>query len=401
MGDSFSAAEIEAFRQDTPLVVAGRAHLNNAGASPSPEPVLEAMREYQEYESLHGGYESAAARAEQIRGVYGSVASLLGTQAKNIALVENATVGFSQSLSAFDWSPGDVIVTTRNDYVSNYLHFLSLERRCGIKLIVAPDRLEGGVDPDGLAELASEHRAKLVTLTWMPTNSGLLQPAAEVGQRCQQIGVPYLVDACQVVGQQPIDVGALGCDFLSATGRKFLRGPRGTGVLFVSDQMLEAGRYPLYLDLHGADWTDEREFVLQPDARRFENWEFNQSLLVGLGAAAEYAASIGLARIARRSADLAARTRRAAADRGLRVLDEGEDLGAIVTLDVGSHDGGALVDVLRQQKINTSSMDRTSAVLDLDAKGAQQVVRVSPHYFNTEAEIDRCIEALATALPAG
>ncbi|MEM1246357.1 MAG: aminotransferase class V-fold PLP-dependent enzyme [Acidobacteriota bacterium] len=389
---------LERVRTETPLVASGAVHLNNAGASPPPQPVLDAVSEYQEFEAVHGGYESRDLRADDIDAAYDAVAELLGCRRRNVALVENATAGFVQALLAFDWKPGDVVLTTRHDYTSNFLQFLSLERRRGVRCVVAPDRPEGGVDPDRLGELIEEHRPRLVSLSWMPTNSGLVQDAAAVGVHCRARNVPYLVDACQTVGQLPIDVEVLGCDFLSATGRKFLRGPRGTGMLFVSDRQLEAGAHPLTLDLHGATWTGPRDFELQPDARRFENWEFNYSLVLGLGAAARYALELGIERVAERSTSLAARVRTLAEEAGLRVLDEGPELGAIVTLDVRDHRAEELVDVLRRRRIHTSSQGRESAVLDLEAKGVDQLLRISPHYFNTDTEIEHAVEQVCRLL---
>lgn len=395
---AFNDDLLEQLRADTPLVATGACHLNNAGASPSPRSVLDAVREYQDFEAEHGGYESAALRASDIEAAYDSVARLIGCQRRNLALVENATAGYVQALSVFDWQPDDVIVTTRHDYTSNFLQFLSLEKRRGVRLVVAPDAEVGGVDPDALAELAETHRAKLVSLSWMPTNSGLLQPAAEVGAHCRALDVPYLIDACQTAGQLPVDVDALGCDYLSATGRKFLRGPRGTGFLYVSDRQLDAGAHPLCTDLRGATWTAHDDYQLQPDARRFENWEFNYSLVLGLGAAARHALDLGLDRIWTRTSALAQLARDRAREAGLRVLDEGEVLGAIVTIDAGSRSAAKIVDALRRQAIHTSSLERDSAVLDLEAKGASQLLRISPHYFNTHSEIERAVEALDVAL---
>jgi len=392
--------DLERWRADTPGVAAGRIHLNNAGASLMPRPVLDAVRAHLELEARIGGYEAADAAKAEIAAAYESVARLVGAAPRNIAMVENATVAFFQALAAFDFAPGDVILTTRNDYISNQLAYLSLQRRMGVRVVRADDLPEGGVDPESVRALIRRERPKIVTLTWVPTNSGLVQPAEAVGVVCEEEGVPYLVDACQAVGQLPIDVGELRCAFLSATARKFLRGPRGAGFLYVSDRVLERGAYPLYVDMRGAEWIEADEFRIAPDARRFENWEFAYALVLGQGAAARYATEeIGVERGGERAARLAAYARdRLREHEGLRVLDRGPRLCAIVTVEVAERSAFDLVPLLREQGINTSATAREYAVLDMDAKRARTALRVSPHYYNTEAEVDAAVAAIA-ALP--
>jgi selenocysteine lyase/cysteine desulfurase len=387
--------DVSRWRQETPLVATGRIHLNNAGAAAMPGSVVERIERHLHLESELGGYEAADAVAEEVEAVYRDVGRLVGAPARNVALVENATAAYAQAMSAFDWEPGDAIVTTRNDYVSNQLHFLSLARRRGVVVHRAGDRPEGGVDPEALAELVARARPKLVSLSLIPTNSGLVQEGEAVGEVCRAAGVPYLVDGCQAVGQIPVDVGALGCDFFCATARKFLRGPRGMGFLYVSDAMLESGREPLAIDLAGAEWTGPAEYRAVSSARRFENWEFPYALVLGLGEAARYALEAGIERTTARAAGLAAFTRELLAERPwARVLDRGERLAAIVSVEVRGVDAGELQRELRRRGVHLGATDRASALLDMDAKGAAQATRISPHYFNTEAEIEAAIAAI-------
>lgn len=373
-------------------------HLNNAGAGLMPQPVLDVVANHLQREAGIGAYEAADEAESRVRASYEAIARLVGAVPRNIAIVENATVAFSQALSAFDFRPGDVIVTTRADYPSNQLMFLSLARRVGVEVHRAADLPEGGVDPDHLRQLAKNPRCKLVTVSWVPTSSGLVQAAMQVGAVCREIGVPYLVDACQSVGQMPVDVQALQCDFLAATARKFLRGPRGIGFLYVSDQALERGLYPLFVDLHGADWTDPDAFTLGDGARRFENWEFAYALVLGLGEAARYALTVGHVGF-ERAQFLAARLReRLATLPGVRVLDRGRERCAIVTIDAARRDAAKLKLALRARGINTSSADRSVGVLDMDEKGVTSVLRFSPHYYNTETELDAAVSALEEEL---
>lgn len=387
--------QITRWRADTPAAADGLVHLNNAGAALMPTPVVDAIRAHLDLEVELGGYEAADAAADRIARTYDDVARLVGARPPNIAVVENATVGFAQALSAFDFRPGDVILTSRNDYVSNQLMYLSLAGRLGIEVIRAEDAPEGGVDPESVRRLIRSRRPKLVALTWVPTNSGLVQPVEAVGEICTEEGVPYLIDACQTVGQIPIDVERLHCDYLSATARKFLRGPRGVGFLYVSDRMLEDGRHPLYVDLRGARWIAADAFSVAPDARRYENWEFAYALVIGMGEAARYALDVGIDEAGRRAAGLAARFRElVAGEPGLRVLDRGPELCAIATVEVAGLEAREVVARLRERRINTSAAVRAEAVLDMDGKGAASAVRVSPHYYNTEDEIARAAEAL-------
>jgi len=387
------------WRDDTPGC-SKRVHLNNASAGLMTRSVLDAITTHLQRESVLGGYESSDEAEASVIAAYSSVAQLLGANPRNIAFVENSTVAFFQALAAFDFRPGDVIVTTRNDYISNQLAYLSLARRQGIEVRRAADLPEGGVDPQSVRELLRGPRVRLLAVTWVPTNSGLMQPVETLGELGESAGVPYLIDACQAVGEIPIDVARLRCDFLSATARKFLRGPRGIGFLYVSDRALQRGDHPLYIDMRGAEWITADTFELTPDARRFENWEFACALLLGLGEAARYALSVDVGRGGRRARELAATLRtKLAALPGYRVLDRGKDLAAIVTAAVSGWDAPALVTALRQRGINTSASLGAYAVIDMAEKNAKSALRVSPHYYNTEAELDVLIDALKS-LPA-
>jgi selenocysteine lyase/cysteine desulfurase len=386
--------DVRQWREDAPGC-AHCIHLNNAGAGLMPKSVLDAITAHLNREAAVGGYESADDAAAAIEEVYANVARLLGAQSRNIAVVENSTVAFFQALSAFDFRPGDVIVTTRNDYISNQLAYLSLAKRHGIEVRRAADLSTGGADPQSVRELLRSVRVRLLAVTWVPTNSGLMQPVEALGEIAEAAGVPYLVDGCQAVGQIPVDVAKLRCDFFSGTARKFLRGPRGIGFLYVSDRALKRGDFPLYIDMRGADWVSADRFEPVPDARRFENWEFPYSLVLGLGEAARYALSIGVERAGRRARELALRLRGALGElRGIQVLDRGNDLAAIVTADIAGWDAQELCKLLRERGINSSASLRAYAVIDMDEKRAASALRLSPHYYNTEEEIDTVVATL-------
>jgi selenocysteine lyase/cysteine desulfurase len=388
------ASAVARWRAETPGCE-GRIHLNNAGAALAPSCVVEAVRGHLARESEIGGYEAADEAAEGVAGVYEAIGELIGAPGRNVAVVENATAGMALALSSFDLGPGDRIVTSLADYPSNQIMYMALGERLGVETVVAAELPEGGVDPESVRELVRDPRCRLVALTWVPTNSGLVQAAHAVGEVCSNAGVTYVVDACQCVGQMAIDVGSLRCDFLTASARKFMRGPRGIGFLYVSDAALERGAHPLFPDMRGANWTAPREFELASGARRFENWEFSYALVLGMGAAARYSAAVGTAGMSRAwrlAAELRARLE---AMPWARVLDRGTERCAIVSLAVHGWDAGELKLRLRERGINTSAANREHGLLDMDAKHADTALRISPHYYNTEQEIDAAVEALA------
>ena len=400
-GGGKAPLDIARLRADTPGC-RERIHLNNAGAGLMPAPALRAARNHLELEARIGGYEAADARADQVAAAYDAVAGLLGVAPANIAFMENATAAFNQALSCVPFQRGDVLVTSTNDYVSNQIAYLSLQERLGVEVVRAPDLPEGGVDPAAVAGIIHRRGARLVALTHVPTSSGLVQAVAEVGQACRERGVLYLVDACQSVGQMPVDARAIGCDFLSATARKFLRGPRGAGFLYVSDRVLDMDLEPLLPDLRGAHWIDADLYQPAPDATRFENWEFAYALVLATGEAVRYAARLGLDNIRERAWGLAdfARETLGALD-GATVLDQGRVRSAIVSLHLAGHDAVKFVPALRKRGINTSATPHGYALIDLDAKGVESTLRVSPHYYNTRAEIETLAEALREFLRSG
>ncbi len=390
-------AVLARLREETPGC--GRVvHLNNAGAALMPSCVLDAVKSHLDLEMAIGGYEAADAMGEAVDGVYASLARLLGCRPENIALTENSTASYLQALSAIPFESGDRILTSRDDYVSNQIMFLSLAKRLGIEVVRAPDLPQGGIDVDAVEKLIAVKRPRLVALSHVPTNSGLVQPVREVGGLCRRTETLYLVDACQSAGQLPLDVSQIGCDFLSGTSRKYLRGPRGAGFLFVSDRALQAGMEPLFLDMRGADWVGASEYRVRGDAKRYENWEFAYSLVLGLGAAACYAMDVGIERIAARVRALAQRTREVLGRiPNVRVLDRGEDLCGIVSLEIDGLAPEALHADLKKQGINTALSYRRYAVINFAAQNSDWALRVSPHYYNTDEEIDALSSALAQA----
>lgn len=389
--------DVERVRADTPAA-GRRIYLHNAGASLMPAPVVEAVKRHIDLEAEIGGYLALAREEERVGAVYASVARLLNAAPDEIALTENATAAWQMAFYSLPFRPGDRILTARAEYAANYVAFLQVARRTGAVIEVVPSDGSGQLDVGALARMIDE-RARLIAVTWVPTNGGLVNPAAEVGRIAREHGIPFLLDACQAVGQMPADVEALGCDMLSATGRKFLRGPRGTGFLYVRRAMLERLEPPM-IDHFAAPWVARDSYRLRDDARRFETWENNYAARLGLGAAVDYALDLGLDAIETRCRTLASRLRAGLAEvPGLELRDLGTRQASIVSFTIEGHEADRVAAAADQAGVTIGVSLPSSTRLDAEARGLPPLVRASPHYYNTEAEIDRLVE-VCTALRA-
>lgn len=385
--------DLDRVRADTPGC-AHVLHFNNAGSALPPACVLDVVQAHLAREAEIGGYEAADEALPRIERTYDAIAAMLGCGRDEIAFVENATRAWDMAFYGFRFGPGDRILTGRAEYASNAIALLQVAGRTGAQVEVVPDDEQGQIDVGALRDMIDD-RVKLVALTHVPTNSGLVNPAARVGAVTRAAGVPFLLDACQSTGQMPLEVETLGCDMLSATGRKFLRGPRGTGFLYVRRAWIER-LDPPFLDLHAATWTAPFAYEVRSDARRFENWESYVAGRVGLGVAVDYALGLGLDAIRDRVMHLAADLRtRLAALPGVAVHDKGAERCGIVTFTVADEAAGSVVKRLRAKGINTSASGVESTRFDMASRGLTEIVRASVHYYNTEAEIDRFCAAVA------
>lgn len=384
--------DIAAVRADTPGCEE-RIHFNNAGASLMPEPVFQAVCEHLALERMIGGYEAEAAAAEDLAAFYEECAGLLNCAPDEVAYVENATRAWDMAFYSVPLSPGDRVVTHAAEYASNYLALLQQSRRRGFVIDVAPSDASGQVDVAALENLLRPE-TRLIALTHVPTQGGLVNPAEAVGRVARRHGIPYLLDACQSAGQLSLDVARLGCDMLSATGRKFLRGPRGTGFLYVARETAER-LDPPFIDMRAATWTAPGEYELAAGARRFETWESQVAGRLGLLQAIRYARRIGLPAIEQRVCLLAGALRAALDDLpGVELLDLGERQSGIVSFRLAGEAPHATKSRLSRAGINVSVSDRQSAQLDFSARGIDASVRASVHYYNTEGEIRRFVDAV-------
>lgn len=389
--------DVDALRADTPGC-AHRAHLNNAGAALMPRPVLDTVTAHLDREARIGGYEAKDEAEERLTQVYDSVAALVGARPHEIALLENATRAWSAVFYSIRLRPGDRILTGHAEYGSNVLAYLQLAQRSGAEVMVVPDDEHGQLDVHRLGELIDE-RTKLITVSHIPTNGGLVNPAASIGAVARATGVPFLLDACQSVGQFPVDVDAVGCDFLTAPGRKFLRGPRGTGLLYVRESSLPL-LDPWVAEIQSATWTGGQDFVFVDGARRFETWENSYANQLGLGVAVDYARAIGLDRIGQRTQQLGALLREILDGiDGVRTHDLGLRRCAIVSAQVRGHTGPQVAQALAASGVNVSLTDPLHN--QFDERRLPPMARLSPHYYNTEEELHTAAAVFEELAAAG
>ena len=389
--------DVAALRADTPGC-AHVTHLNNAGSALQPAIVTDTVVAHLRREEELGGYEAHAEARDRVAGVYASVGALVNAPIERVALVESATVAWDRGLQAIAFSdplgPGDRMLVSGSEYASNVLPLLQLARRTGATVEVIPDGADGAVDVEALGDMLDD-RVRIVSVNHAPSQNGLVNDVVAIGDMLRMHGSPawYLVDACQSVGQMPVDMGRIGCDVLSATGRKFLRGPRATGLLVVSQRMLD-DLEPFPLDLHAAEWTTIDDYVIADGAARFESWEKAYAALLGMGAAVDYALACGIDAIAARIGGLAERARAGLAEiPGVTVRDRGTAQSGIVTIRVD--DAAGVVAGLRARGINTSLSTPDYSRIDFGRDQATGLVRISPHAYNTEDEVDRAIATVA------
>ena len=388
--------DIDRARRDT-KACSDLVHFNNAGASLMPTPVAETLHEFLNQEEMTGGYETAEAQASALNNFYDATSRLLNCEPEEVAFVENATRAWDMAFYGFRFSTGDRILTTIAEYGSNVIAYNQQVARYGVELVFVDNDEHGQIDVKALAKLIDD-RVKLISITHIPTGGGLVNPASAVGKIANAAGIPYLLDSCQGFGHMDLDVEQLGCDMLCGTGRKYLRGPRATGMLYMRQSFIK-NHEPYVLDQHAATLQSSREYTIREDARRFENWEQFFAGKAALGTAIDYAMSYGMSEIQDRVTSLGEELRKKLTNiDGVTLTDEGQVKCGIVTFKTVQKTPTEIKKRLLDKQINVSVSAGSGSLVSFQQRGLVEVVRASVHYYNTSEEIDYFATSLREVL---
>lgn len=394
----FTTSEIAAIRAATPGCSDDLIHLNHAGSSLPAQTVLDAQIGHLQREAVIGGYEAAAEAADRCTATGASIARLIGARPSEIARFGSAAEAWMAAFWSIPMAAGQRIIVHDHEYGANAIAFIHAAKTRGVVIDRVPSDDHGQVSVEALAErLQVADDVALVSLTHVPTNGGLVNPAAAIGRLARAADVPFLVDACQSVGQLDVDVDEIGCDFLTATGRKYLRGPRGTGFLYARTSILDRVT-PSQPDHHGASWSSTDDYTLADGAQRFEYWEFSHAGWLGLGAAVDVALDLGLDRIELTVAERANQLRTMLTDLGLTVYDEGVQRCGIVTTASPNIASADLRAALSIRSINASTTFAGSSRYDVERRNLPDMLRLSVHCITTVSELERAAAALRDVL---
>jgi selenocysteine lyase/cysteine desulfurase len=391
---AFNEQEIQQFRTETKGTTV-KIHFNNAGSSLPPDVVVETVISYLNEEAIYGGYETEYKYKDQLDNTYAVIARLINANKDEIAIVENASAAWLMAFNGIGFKKGDVVITSEMEYVTNIIGLLDAKKTHSIEIKVIPNDEYGNFSLPAL-KAAISPQTKLIAITHIPSTAGSMMPIVEIGKIARKHNILYLVDACQSVGQLPVDVKEIDCDMLAVTGRKYLRAPRGTGFLYVRKEVQDKLK-PIFMDGFNTQWVTEDDFKIRNDGRRFELYEKNRALTLGLGKAVDYALNIGVDKIWQRIQQLADHMRSQLENiDGITIHDIGDQKCGIVTFSVDGKDCASVKSMLVEKQINVSVGLAKSTLFYMNKNNLASVVRASVHYYNTENEIKMLCDALAS-----
>lgn len=379
---------LDVVRQAT-SAVNNKMFFNSAGSSLPSDKSIQKIKDYMDEEAIVGGYGLMEKMHQTFEEFYSETAKLINAKAHNIAFAQSATVACSQALYSIEWKKGEIVLTSNLEYVSNLLSLYRLKERFGLQIVFVDSADDGLIDMNSLEDALKEYTPRALMLTHIPTNTGVIQDAVKAGELCEKYECIYILDACQSVGHINVDVHEINCDFLSVTGRKYLRGPRGSGFLYVSDKWVHSKHAPLCIDLAGANWTGELSYEFHQNARRWEMWEKNYSILLGLTQSIKEINDLGIGQIEAYNSQLQKYYRKVLTSiNGLNIKDESENNCSIITWRYKDLSRQETKTKLDQCGVVYSMAMKESALIDMKKKGIDWSVRFSPHYFNSMEEIE-------------
>ncbi|MGF6114161.1 aminotransferase class V-fold PLP-dependent enzyme [Pseudomonas frederiksbergensis] len=391
-------AEVARLRAATPGC-ASVIHFNHAGASLPSQATLDAILGQLQREALGGPMETAD-QSVQARA-RSAAASLLNTEPEAIAFASSGSAAWGMAFNALGpWQSGERILVGRHEWGGN-LACIARAVAAGAQLEVIPCDETGAVSVSALRQMI-DPKVKLIALTWLPANGGLINPAEAIGAVARQHGIAYFIDAGQALGQLPCDVQALNCDALKGAGRKFLRGPRGSALLYIRPGFMERLQ-PTQLDVLSAPW-DGAGFTMRNDARRFETSEVSVALLAGLANALEECNALGTTAIRQRIDGLSRGLReRLLTIPGLTLHNLGPQghQSGLIAFTLKGWDCVELKLRLAQRGINIGANGVAYTPLDMQARGLESIARIAVSYFNTEEEIDVLLGRLRELAESG
>jgi cysteine desulfurase/selenocysteine lyase len=386
-----SMLDLQKIRTATPAYTNG-IYLNSAAASLMPQSVIDAVRNHLHLESMQGGYGAAGKVADQLQDIYMAAAQLLGCDPDEIAMTDGNSRGWCNAVGAMNFRAGDRILVSRSEWGGNYAALLHIARACGAVVEVIPSDDNGMLSVNQLHAMLDE-RVRLIAMTWLPANGGLINPAAEVGALANATGITFSLDAAQAVGQMAVDVRQIACDILTAPGRKWLRGPRGTGLLYIRRELIEK-LTPRHIDHFSAPWSDNH-YALRKDARRFETAEASIALRLGLGTAIREALALGLEAIEQQITSFAEDLRAALKTiEGVTILDLGIKHSGLVSFSLDGITAAKLRQLLQTEGLEVALSGIAFTPLDMTARGLTDVVRASPHLYTTPDDLSRLVSAV-------
>ncbi|OPA92586.1 class V aminotransferase [Pseudomonas fluorescens] len=387
-----SPLDVQQLRDATPGCRSGIVHFNHAGASLPSQATLDAIVDQLQREARDGPMEAGEHGEVWVEKARRAAGQLLNAPASSIAFAGSGSTAWSMAFQALGhWQPGDRILVGRHEWGGN-LASMESAVQAGARVETIPCDETGAVCPLALDSMI-DAQVKLIDLTWLPANSGLINPAKAIGEVARRHGIPYFIDAGQAVGQLPVDVQALHCDVLKSAGRKHLRGPRGTALMYVRPGFLQRLN-PAQRDVFSAPWTAEG-FDLRNDARRFETSEVSYALLAGLGNALQEVNRLGVERTWERVLHLSERIREALREiPGICLHELGTTHSGLIAFNLNGWDAFELKRRLGLQRINIGANGVAYTPLDMQARGLASIARISVSPLNDEHDIETLMAAL-------
>lgn len=380
-------------------------HLDNAGAALPPDCVTETYIAALQEEAEIGSYRSARKQTAALRQTYAELAQLLNCHVSEIALVESGSRAWDLSFSMIQLAPGSVIVTTEYEYANNYIMMLRAARQCNCRIEFIRLDEGGDISLSHLSELidAWGKDIRVISVTHVPTHNAIINPVEKIGQLIRSAKTSgaladtavYMVDACQSVGQMPVDVQNIRCDVLTICSRKFLRGPRGVAAIYFRKETLDReiasnNAEPTFLNIPGFTWVQEHSYEMRRDGRCFETWESNYSAKTAFGRAINYYMARDPIGVERYVTGLAAHLRKVLRNvNGVSLTDVGANKSALVTFSMKGLPANGILHELEANNINVSIIDRRTAHINMNKRQQHFLLRSAVHYYNTKDEVEK------------